>query len=131
MLSRDDILAVEDLSRQKVKVPEWGGEVYVRELTALEGAKYDAWMYGNKDDKVALASGFNSVIVMLSACDESGARLFTDDDLESIQGKNPSAINRIAEAALRLNKMREEDFEAEVKNSESEQTDVSTSASAA
>ena len=36
MLNRDAILKAQDLKREIVDVPEWGGEVYVRGFTALE-----------------------------------------------------------------------------------------------
>ena len=35
-LTRNEILAVDDLQTQKVDVPEWGGSVYVRGLTGSE-----------------------------------------------------------------------------------------------
>ena len=50
-LSRQNILEADDLKRRSVRVPEWGGEVYVRELTAMEAVVFDAWLYDNKDNK--------------------------------------------------------------------------------
>ena len=69
---------LDDLKREAVDVPEWGGEIYVRELTGMEGAVLDSWLVANKDNKVAVASGFNAMMVMLAACDETGQRLFND-----------------------------------------------------
>ena len=36
MLTKEAILAADDLPREKVDVPEWGGEVYVRALTGAQ-----------------------------------------------------------------------------------------------
>ena len=40
LLTRDKILSADDIRSERVKVPEWGGEVIVREMT---GAERDEW----------------------------------------------------------------------------------------
>ncbi len=125
ILSRDDILKADDLKRVKVSVPEWGGDVYVREVTGKESVIFDAWMVENKDDKAQLVSGWHSLMVMLCACDDKGVRLFSDDDLEYVKGKNRDAVMRIANAAIKLNKMGADDLEDEAKNSSGRGSSVS------
>ena len=126
-LSRQNILEADDLKRRSVRVPEWGGEVYVRELTAMEAVVFDAWLYDNKDNKAEVASNYNAMLVMLSACDDGGNRIFEDSDLDVLRKKNPKAISKIAKAVEKLNKLGADDFEEAAKNSESGQTVASFS----
>ena len=124
-LTREQILQADDLKREKVPVPEWSGDIYVRELTGIEASEFDAWMAENKDNKKALGLGWHPLMVMLCACDESGERLFSRDDFESLKGKNKDVIARIAERAISLNRMGADDIEDEVKNSQSKHSSVS------
>ena len=41
LLSRDEILAASDLTKELVEVPEWGGSVYVRAMTGTERDSYE------------------------------------------------------------------------------------------
>jgi hypothetical protein len=124
-LTREQILQADDLKREKVPVPEWSGDIYVRELTGIEALEFDAWMAENKDNKKALGLGWHPLMVMLCACDESGERLFSRDDFDSLKGKNKEVIARIAEKAISLNRMGADDIEDEVKNSQSKHSSVS------
>ena len=45
-LNREAILAAEDLPRELVEVPEWGGAVYVRALTGAERDQFEASKIG-------------------------------------------------------------------------------------
>ena len=59
-----------------------------------------------------------TLMVMLCACDDKGNRLFTKDDFEALKGKSKEVNQRIADAAIKLNKMGADDVEAEAKNSQ-------------
>jgi len=126
-LNRQNILEADDLKRRSVKVPEWGGDLYVREMTAMEAVVFDVWLYDNKDNKAEIASNYNAMLVMLSACDEAGHRIFEDSDLDVLRSKNPKVIGKIARAVEKLNKLGQDDFEDDVKNSKSGQTVASIS----
>ena len=91
MLTREQILALDDLSREKVDVPEWGTSVYVRVLNGTEITKA-------LTEERTLAS-----MVAMFTVDEKGARLFTDEDVAALARKNYKALNRIASAGMRFN----------------------------
>jgi hypothetical protein len=44
-LTRDSILNAKDLKKELVKVPEWGGEVYVRCMTGSERDAFESEAY--------------------------------------------------------------------------------------
>ena len=42
ILSKEAILAADDLPREKVNVPEWGGEVLVRTMSGTDRDAFEA-----------------------------------------------------------------------------------------
>jgi len=110
-LTKEAILAADDLPRRKVEVPEWGGDVYVRTMT---GAERDAWEIsfvpeagGEKRD----LSNIRAKLAVLACVDEQGKRLFDDADVEALGQKSASALERIVEAAGKLNALSGADLE--------------------
>lgn len=93
-MDRDAILAAADLPVAEVQVPEWGGSVYVRTLTAGEVRGLD-WM---ADDP-----NFLGKFTALVLCDQTGARLFSDDDSEALGRKSFAALKKISDAAQEHN----------------------------
>lgn len=97
---RDQILAADDLPRERVETPEWAPfgvpAVYVRGLTARErevfeiewGKKFE--QNGKRKD-VAVRATFVAAVV----CDENGARVFTDDDIGALNDKSASMLQKL------------------------------------
>jgi hypothetical protein len=44
-------------------------------------------------------------------CDADGARMFSDEDVEELQAKNASALDRLFSAAQRISGLTDEDVE--------------------
>src|SRR5688500_9435738 len=100
MLTRDQILALDDLSREEVAIPEWGGSVYVRALSGFDLQKLAVMMREGEPSMGAVAALF--------AVDSAGARLFADADAEALSGKHYQARKRMTEAGRRFNALTEE-----------------------
>ncbi len=116
LLSRAEILAAEDLTRELVEVPEWGGAVYVRGLTAAE---YDAITVSaiegsGKNHHVNLAN-LRVKIVAASVVDEDGKRLFSDSDIKALGNKSAAALQRVFSVAQRLSGLGDEALEKATK----------------
>lgn len=119
-LTREQILQADDLPKQPVPVPEWGGEVYVRTLT---GHERDAWeaecvLFDGRKATTNM-DALNRTRARLCArciCDETGKRLFTDEDIEALGAKSAAALDRVYEVAAKLNKVSKEDLEELAKN---------------
>tara|TARA_R100001086_G_scaffold45606_1_gene20170 strand:+ start:379 stop:723 length:345 start_codon:yes stop_codon:yes gene_type:complete len=109
MLSKDEILLADDLRKELVTVPEWGGEVLLREL---RGRERDSFEEGSLDAKrnVTMAN-MRARLVALSAIDEEGERLFTAKEAQELGGKSATALNRLFEVACRLSGITEADVE--------------------
>lgn len=134
-LTRAEIFATQDIRREIVDVPEWGGSVHVKSLTAAQRDALEASCMipdpatGNKRQKFSTLQ-FRAKLVQRTACDETGALIFNEFDVPSLGDKAAAAVNRIAEVAMRLSKISDDDVEEIVKNSESARSDGSTSDSA-
>lgn len=122
ILTRAEILAADDLPRELVDVPEWGGSVYVRGLTAMERSEFENLMLGlenrrikvGKSDDMTIQMDMRVLRVRLSALcmvDEKGNRLFGDDEVEELGRKSADALNRIFVVAQRLSGMTADDVE--------------------
>lgn len=114
MLSRDAILTVNDLKiSDPIEVPEWGGVVHVRGMTAAE--KVSLYEPLRTDDKDA-GKVFIAALLVRTICDETGARLFGDDDTVLLNSKSSAAIERLFVEAQRINALGADANEARLKN---------------
>ena len=108
MLNREAILGTYlKLKVERVEMPAWGGEVYVREWTGAERDALEAQMLDPTTESVHLFNVLNrrAAIAALSICNESGARLFTDADVPLLGSLSAEALDVIVKAALTLNGM--------------------------
>ena len=101
-LSRDAILAAVDSAVQEVDVPEWGGKVLVRVLSGTERDAMEAEVTGNGGK---LRPNFRGRFAALVLADPDGKRIFTDADAVTLGKKAASALSRIMDAALALNRI--------------------------
>lgn len=72
MLTREQILQCDDLPKETVKVPEWGGEVQVRTMTGTDRDAFEASLIG----KEGRLENVRARLVSLAVCDESGKAMF-------------------------------------------------------
>jgi hypothetical protein len=114
---------------EAVEVPEWGGVVHVRSITAAERGQIEAAAASFKENKGKgdFAKMFTQRFAVLSLCDEKGNRLFKDEDITALAQKNAAVISRIAEVAQRLSGFGKKDIEELEKNSGQAQPEGSLS----
>jgi hypothetical protein len=116
-LSRDDILKADDLIREEVDVPEWGGAVTVRGLTGRERDEFEASIMERRGKRlVPNVANVRAKLVARCCIDDDGKRLFSDGDAEDLGGKSAAAMERIYGVAARLSGMTDEDIEELVDN---------------
>lgn len=98
-LSAAEILAGPRMKPTPVEVPEWGGSVCVRPLTAgeLDELQLTLGKEGKQDHN------YRGRVVALCACDPDGNPLFTEADAPRIAALDAPPVNRVFEAAQRLN----------------------------
>jgi hypothetical protein len=87
-----------------VTVPEWGGDVCLRPLS---GAEFSAAIKeGDSGESITHKA------TVLSICDETGARLFTVEDVPVILSKSYSSIKTLIKKVLEINRLTEESADA-------------------
>lgn len=118
-LTKEAILAADDVQFEDVDVPEWGGKVRVRSLAGIERDALEASMIEGKgkNANVNLAN-LRAKLVARSIVDEDGKRVFEDQDIAALGRKSAAALNRVYEVAQRLSGITQEDVDELTKNSE-------------
>lgn len=131
ILGRSDILAASDLKTRTVAVPEWGGDVIVRELTGADRDIFENAMVSTGADgkKTADLTNMRAKLVALSIVGEDGARLFGVDDIVELSGKSAAALDRLFDVAQQLSGIGSAAVEDAGKNSEPAPSASSTSGS--
>ncbi len=105
---RDDILQAKDLRIMHVKA--WGGLVCVRGLTGAERDKYEAGILKMRGNQQTYdLQNARAKLCAMAICDESGKRLFTDEEFTLLAEKNAAELQKIFAAAQKLSGITEDD----------------------
>lgn len=135
VLTRDQILAANDLLTERVKVPEWSANgnkedavVIVRGMTGTERNHLEASVVrGQGRDASVNIENLYARMVSICVVDENGKRLFSDSDIGALGGKSAVALARVMEVVQRLSGMTQEDVEDLTKGLAEAPSDDSTS----
>jgi hypothetical protein len=150
-LGRGTILEVVDTRTEDVEVPEWGGTVRIRELTAKEREEFEGEVtkvYRHQQVGAKSADGFNIElyahkmkvsVVRMGVIDANGKNLFTKADEPVLGRKSARSINLLYSRISKLSKLDEEeeaiaeasDFSEETPEGVSSSESPSTEAAAA
>jgi hypothetical protein len=119
-LTRDDILNADDLRIEVVQVPEWGGIVYIRTLTGQQREKYVESIrkvtgQGKKQSVEIILQQSGAKLAAQTICEQGGKPLFTEADIPKLAAKSSKALQRVIDAAAKLNGI-DEDAEEDAKN---------------
>ncbi len=128
ILTRDAILQAQDLPRELVEVPPWGGSVYVRALTGAERDAFETSIVEQRGKSTKMnLKNIRAKLVALTVVDEEGNRIFSDSDASALGKKSAAALDKVFEVAQRLSGLRPEDVEELSKNFGSDQSEDSIS----
>lgn len=114
ILTKDQILNIDDRKTEIVAVPEWGGEVIVQTMTGFARDKFET----NLSSTTGVNNMQNIRAKFAAACivDEEGNLMFDDKDLIKLGNKSSAALDRIFAVAQRLNIMTDAEVEQLAKN---------------
>lgn len=127
-LTKDQIIAVQDIKIEAIDVPEWGGSVMVKGLTGKERDQFESSIveFNGRKERLNLAN-VRAKLACLTICDEEGQRLFSEKEVDELAKKSANALQRIFLVAQRLSGITGEDVENYTKNSDSAPTEGFTS----
>lgn len=109
MLDRDAILNVADTNLEPVDVPEWNGNVYVPVLSLAE--LDELAKIQRKTDNA------NALMATRIIRNDTGERVFTDDDAPALAKKSGKAILRVLKRFNDVNGLTDDAAENATKNS--------------
>ena len=134
MLTKEQILAADDLPRETVSVPEWGGDVTLQRLTAAEWNKWQVINFAGQETMVEgdfeKSMDAMTALIIPSLVGDDGAPLFEDtkENRVALAGKSMAALRVVFDKALEVNAGTAEVQEDAEKNSEAgEDEDLSSS----
>lgn len=107
VLTKEQIVMVDDVVVSDVPVPEWGQDVVVR-LRVMTGAQRDEYEHSvmtmMKDGKLTDGRGLKVRLIASCIVDANGQRLFTTpEDISVLNGKSAPILERLFEKAQSLN----------------------------
>lgn len=120
-LNADAIRAVDDLVYETVEVPEWGGPVIIRGLTAKERDQYDREIVSVDNQgrtKLGRLDNLRALLLVRCIVDDNHERLFRDADAKMLGEKSSKVVGELYEIASRLSGMRAEEVEEAAENLE-------------
>lgn len=124
-LSRDDILSANDIQVEELPVPEWGGVICVKTLTAEERDMLEAEIVQMSPDgkpKAMKLDTLRSTVAFLGICDSDGNRLFTDKkDIAALKKKSAAALDRVVARIQEMSAMSPADIEKLTANLKNDQ----------
>ena len=128
-MTRQEILNSRNFGIKEIDVPDLG-KVSIRKWSGKDRAKFLQASItvesGNVDVKYEKIFDNMSLVVALSLCDESGVRLFNDDEIDLVSEMNADIIQTIYQESLLLNSLAPKSVEEAAKNSTPAQSDFST-----
>jgi hypothetical protein len=109
VLTKDQIKAANDRKIVPVECPEWGGQVFVRNLTAAERDKVEH-QYPALAKSVLQRPEIRARLAVLVTCDEAGNSIFAEDDVAWLSQKSGLVIDRLIVAASKASGWTPEDL---------------------
>ena len=122
-LTREAILSKDDIQIEELHVPQWGGTVRVRGMSGTEREMFEKSVSREKPsgNRTARRAGntttevvreeLRAKLVAWCVVDDSGGRVFTDEDIPNLNAKSGAALERVVEVAMRLSGMGDDDVD--------------------
>ena len=112
-LTREQIIgsdAVDDREYDVVECPEWGGEVRLSSITGRARDEYEQSLIEQRgNDRRMNLRNARAKLIVLTAVDENGNKLFTAEDLNALGRKSAKPLDRLFTAAQRLTGLSNDD----------------------
>lgn len=122
-LTRGEIFKPVQFRRERVNVPQWGGHVYVRQISAKDFEEWQDWIAKQETAK-AQGKAYNpqshrAALIVQCVCDENGRPIFEAEqaDIAALGGHLNGTIDLLYEACKRLNLVEATALEDAEKNS--------------
>lgn len=117
-LSREAFLRPAKVNVVEVPVPELGGSVFVKGMTAKDRSRFETqFQLSSGKSNTRKMKEIRERLVIACLCDEEGVLLLQDSDVDAVGSQPAAVIERIVEAAQKVCGMSNDDVEDLAKNS--------------
>lgn len=127
-LTKKEIVDADDSGYEDVHVPEWGGWVRVKRLTAAERGQIEAAQVTIDKDGESKWDGkrLRELFCQAAVVDPAtGTRLFSSSELHMLGRKSAAALDRVYESATKQARVTKRDIAELSGNSDSDLSDTS------
>jgi len=112
LLTKEQILGAMDLKTMDVSVPEWGGTVRVQTMTGAARDEYEQSLVRSRGkDKSKNLENVRAQLLAATIVNDQGELVFSAEDVKSLGKKSARAMDRVFEAASKLNALGDADQE--------------------
>jgi hypothetical protein len=118
---RKRLLGANDIKVQPIDIPAWGGTYYLR---VISGKARESFEDSYSQEKM---KNFRLRFLVLTLCDEDGKPILSDADMEALGERSSVEINRVFDAAWKLNAFTQEAVDALGEGSQNAPSDASSS----
>lgn len=133
LLTKEQILGADRRKSVDVPVKEWGGSVRLKELTADERDMWENEAFSiSQDGKSAKFNPQHTRARLVVRCiiGEDGKRMFTDDEVAAVGSLSAGSVQKLFNAAQKLNAISASDMEELEGNLGGDRADANSSTSA-
>lgn len=118
-LSREAFLRPAKVNVVEVPVPELGGSVFVKGMTAKDRSRFETqFQLSSGKSNTRKLKEIRERLVVACLCDEEGVLLLQDSDVDAVGAQPAAVVERIVDAAQKVCGMSNNDVEDLAKNSE-------------
>jgi hypothetical protein len=122
------ILSSQDIQAETVEVPEWGCKVVLRGLTGRQRDQFEEACRRVEGRKVEVdLDNVRAKLLVRCMFDDSGARVFADDDADALGNKSGKVLARLVPIAQRLSGLSDDDVKELAAHLPAAQSGASTS----
>jgi hypothetical protein len=103
LLSKAAILAANDLPTKDIDVPEWGGTVRIRSMTATDRDAFEVAQLEAQREGRAAPDNIRARYVAACIVGEDGQPLFDESEVTKLGNKSAMALDRVFSAITGMN----------------------------
>ena len=117
LLTKEDIISIDDVEIRKVFVEKWGRYVYLRNMSAKVRDNYEWEIYQARQRGILDRISIRTLLVSKCLCDAEGNLLFKDkSDVAALAKKNAAALEVLFKEAQDLNGIEREELDEMTEN---------------
>ena len=126
LLTKEQINEIDDRPTLEVEIPEWGGSVLIRTLSAAQVDDFGASML-DKNGNATKLQNLHARFAALVLVNEDRSPMYTEQQTAQLGNKSAKSLTRVWDAGRKFNKMDAGDVESAEENSEAAQSGSSLS----